>query len=507
VETLLIRRPEELDELAESWNAAPASRGLQADPYDSQAWIRAWAGADPAGRERFVCPAVVDGGRVVAALPMVAGGRLWRPAGCGWRPRYRLVCQGERPDPDVLGRLVETALRAGAKRLELTAMPDRDPATGLLGEALSRSGCVVDCRRGSVECLAEVHGGWEEHRRRFRKYARTVNNFSNKAARLGAVELDEHAAGRSELQESAWRAYAHLHARGWKGELGEAMRRHRQDLFSRLVRLGWLRLFTLSVAGVPAAAIVWMRAGRVAVAYSTVYDVQLAALSAGTILMWRAHEQLAREAPVGLFDYLPGRGPQKDQLGVDRSPLITLDVRRRSLFGLSGARAVRRVRGLAGSLRRRLGPPARRTAKRPAAAKETIAGTYERPDEPQRVACAEVPEGAARDLYLAVAGGHPSAKQMKRHWGDDDRWWQVGEPAAALVRVGPVATEVPAVREVVLVDGGGEPAELLRNLAGRLGRSLETRPHPSSPGPIPVHRAPLPLPDRLTLDRADPAKS
>jgi hypothetical protein len=497
VESLLIRDPDELEELASTWNAAPPSRGPQADPYDSQAWIAAWAAADPQGAEGFVCPAIVEDGRLLAALPMTARGTAWRPAGTGWRPRFRVICHGQAPHPEAADRLVETAFEAGARRLELAAMPVRDPATGRLRDALVRGGCTVDERPGSAECLGIVREGWDEHRRRFRKYERTVKNFSNKAARLGHLELRERVGDAGGLPEEAWRAYADLHARGWKGRLREPMRVHRRELFRRLAELGWLRVFTLDVAGAPAAAIVWMRVGPVAVAYSTVYDVRLAALSAGTILMWRAHEALVAERPVELFDYLPGRGPQKDQLGPDRSPLVTLDVRRRALLGLSGMRAARRARGWAGALRRRLRAGDRQPATRTEGGAEAVCGRFDGIEAPLPGGCAELQPAAERDLYLAVAGGHSSPKSMKQGWHEGDRWWRVGDPVAAVVRVDPDAPGPAGAREVVVVASDVRPSDVLDQLASHLGRPVETRPGPSGTAPIPVHRAPLPWPASL----------
>lgn len=500
MDAALIKGPEGLEELSTSWDTAPPSRGEHADPYDSLAWLLSWAVADPAGARSLACPVVVDGSGLVAALPMTARRSSWRHAGAGWRPRYRVVCRGQGLDDGVADRLVQQALGHGARRLELSAMPARDPATDALERALVRAGCHVARRPGSVECLARVERSWDEHRRRFKKYERTVKNFSNKASRLGDLAWREEVGAAGALPAVAWQAYADLHARGWKGPLREPMATHRRALFERLTRLGWLRVYTLGVAGVPAAAIVWFRVGGVAVAYSTVYDTRLAALSAGTIAMWRAHEELAREGPVALFDYLPGRGPQKDQLGVDRAPLVNLVARRPAWIGWCGDAAFRAAR----SLRARLPRPGRAGRGGPGgagsagSAGEAVSGRFE-PEASEAEAAgwpvAPLEPGPTEELYLVVAGGHPSAKRMREAWPPGDGWWALGEPVRALARAAPASEAEPvAVREVVLTPGDTDPEAVLRRLARHLGSPVATCPDGSGPGAIPVRRSPLPWP-------------
>ena len=84
--------------------------------------------------------------------------------------------------------------------------------------------------------------------------------------------------------------------------------------------LGWPRVYVLRLDGQPAAAEVWFRLGQVATSLGTAYDKRMAALGPGSIIAWWAQERLFAEAVPGLIDHLPGYGPQKDQLGPDRSP-------------------------------------------------------------------------------------------------------------------------------------------------------------------------------------------
>ncbi len=404
-------------------------------------------------------------------MPLVERGRGdWEAAGLGFRPRFRPVLGSAEPDEAVLGALAEAAARAGARRLHLPALPSRDPATAALERALQAAGYQVRSRPGSQECLTPVEGGWDEHRRRFKKLHRTVKNFSNKASRLGALELHAWESPESPVAPELER-YVALHGAGWKGALSTRMRVHRERLFAGADARGWSRFYLLSVAERPAAAILWLRIGEVAIAYSTVYDERLAALSAGTILMWRSHEPVFGETAPALVDYLPGRGAQKSQLGLETSPLTTLEATRgRNLasgFAPLGDRlrrgAARALRAIGPSGKTEPSPEQRRHRKvRVEAAAEATEAELLAPD-------------ATLELWLAVCGAHPSVKRMKECWGEEDAWWRVGAGPDALVRLAPEADDGSreALEIVALTERA--PEELLAELAHAVGGALVAR--------------------------------
>ncbi|RMG47594.1 MAG: GNAT family N-acetyltransferase [Acidobacteria bacterium] len=491
---LIERMPGADDPLARAWDALPPSRGVQADLYDSWSWLRAWLDAAPEVEPALRLPAVFEGERLVAVLPLVArrSGR-WEAAGLDFRPRVRAALAGESPRREVLEALAEAVASTGIRELDLPLLPERDPATPLLARALEAAGFSVRLRPGTAECLAPAGEPWDRFRRRFRKYERTVKNFSNKAARLGPLAVDSFG-GRARPASAAFHVYRELHARGWKGPLHPITARHREALLAWGDRRGWSRLHVLRVAGVPAAAIIWFRVGEVAVAYSTVYDRRLAALSAGTIVMWRGLESEFAASPPALVDYLPGRGPQKDQLGPERPRLLTLCATRRR----SVARLVAPVRHAASraaaSARRRLRrrrraavarPPGRRLRAQPAAA-------------PARRTARRLEIDSRLELYLATAVGATSVARLRATWTPGDEWWALGEPPEALARVGaPGQNGHRPVRQVVVLRGlPGDPTRWLADLATACGQPVEAN-WADGPGSGPeafLHEAPLPWP-------------
>jgi hypothetical protein len=72
--------------VAPSWDALPPKRGVQADFYDSHAWLSSWSHAARAVVAAGLrVPAVLDCGRPVALLPLEGRSRR-RPAGLGQPP-------------------------------------------------------------------------------------------------------------------------------------------------------------------------------------------------------------------------------------------------------------------------------------------------------------------------------------------------------------------------------------------------------------------------------------
>ena len=472
--------PEELVPLAPAWNALPPTRGPEADLFDSAAWLAAWAAADASAASHLRAVAAFDGDRLAGLLPLVARtSRCWSAAGIGFRPRFRPVVEGQAPRAETLEALADGLAAAGVRELTLPALPTRDPATALLEAALRRAGFAVDRREGAVECFTPAVECFAGHAKAFKKFARTVSNFTNRGERLGAWALEEHGfpdrPGGAAAGE-VFASYCAVHARGWKGPLREPMLSFRRELLRRTAALGWARAFVLSLAGVPVAAMLWFRVGPVAIAYSTVYDERMAAISPGTIAMWRAHEAIFAEAVPAIVDYLPGRGAQKDQLGTERPPLVTLEASRRGPVGAAIARTARRLRAAAARLKR----PARPA---PNAPPEAAARAVE-PTAAPPLPLAPLELDPYAELFLAVAGGHASPQKMRDAWATGDAWWRVGTPAVALVRLGAAngGAGPPDVREVVALDDGPALEAALGTLARHVGRRLTIAPR----------RAPLP---------------
>ncbi|MBP7149627.1 MAG: GNAT family N-acetyltransferase [Acidobacteria bacterium] len=476
----LIEEPEEIAALGPAWDELAEGRGGLADIFDSYAWFAAWRAADPENAARTRLAVAFAGGRPVALLPVCTASR-WRgeAPGMKFRPRFRPLVAASVGPGEALGTLLDIVARSGARTLGFPAMPTRDPVTGALGAALRACGYAVTERTGTNECFTPAQPSWPEHAREFRKYDRTVKNFSNKSERIAPLSEAWHTAEPG-LGE-AFETYVAVHARGWKGPLREPMRRFRRELLHRAAERGWARLFVLRAGDLATAAMIWFRLGEVAIAYSTVYDERLSALSPGTIAMWRAHQRVFEDNPPRLVDYLPGSGSQKDQLGTEHPPLVSLEAARGGSLGM----ALSRVSRAAPVLRDRL-----RVGGGPATSAQDEGPALHLVAQPGAGTAATLLEvEPTTELYLAVCGSHRSAKAMNESWEEGDSWWRVGDPPRALVRVGQAGEPRP-VRELVLVEAGDvEIGEVLAAVAAGLGGPVIADLSPSA-----VHRAPLPWP-------------
>jgi hypothetical protein len=385
------------------------------------------------------------------------------------------VLGAEHPDQELLGLLVEEAARAGMRSLSLHELPARDGAVQATIAALRRAGFSVHRRERQSECLAVVEGGWAEHRRRFASYDRSVRTKANRLRSMWEVTLREYGPCAGVPVTDGFPIYVELYNRSWRQSLDEATKAYLLELLRGTEALGWPRLYVLLVAGVPAAVHLWFHLGPVATWHSTAYDQRLAATSAGSIIMWWAHERVFADSTPRLVDLMPGHNVLKDRLGPDRAPILMLEATRRTL--VSGvafplARESRRLgHGARFRVRSRLRRPRARSGPRRPGRSHQLAASPGAPGPP--AAPLELDPGLRR--FLAVVGGHPSPEAMARGWTERDSWWRVGPGAGpqALVRLGPRHAGPRPVREIVLLpDAGDDVREVLAGMASAVGEQV-----------------------------------
>ena len=465
-DTGVLRSGDVAPELAGAWDALPPQRGVQADFYDSHAYLASWCRVNgPEAEASLRIPVVLDGDRPVALLPFEARSRRrWESAATRAidtdRARYRPVLGAEQPDLEALGLLVEQVATAGVRELVLNRLPARDPATEALLEALSASGFELYRRERSSDCLALAEDGWDGHRRRFASYDRSVRTKSNRLKALWELQIEEYGPRTGVSVLEGFKLYEEIQRRSWKGPMPERVREERVELLGRTEALGWCRLYVLRLAGVPAAGHVWFRVGPVAIWLSTAYDQRLAAISPGSILMWRAQERLFAESSLDVVDLLPGDNPQKDRLSPDRTPLLLVEaVRRTQVSGVTFP-VRRQVRYLAPRVVARV---RRKLAGKGAEAREGPASRSSRAEASPAgdgLPAALIELDTAHRRALAALTGHTSPEAMVQSWQEGDRWWLVGagQPVAA-ARVAAPGDGAVEVRELLLFPPGGTPVE------------------------------------------------
>ena len=461
---------------ATHWDALPASRGDQADVYDSWAWHASWVHTDERLARSLRIPAVLSGDRPVALLPVsVMRSRAWRSAGSDSRPRSRVIVGGEK-NPDVHQVLADVLIR-NAPALALHRLPSRDPATHALIEALRTTGYRVSTRERSADRLAVVEGGWNGHRRRFKGFAQYAKRASSRVGKLWDLSMDTYGLAPEAPIATGFRIYADLHARSWKGPMDHLTRLRREALLSRAEALGWARVFVLRIEGTAVAAHVWFRLGDAAIWMSTAHDRSLDALSLGTIAQWWAQERMIDDPSDGsprIIDLLPGGTDQKDRLSPLRPPLLEIDAVRNSVFAGATLRARSEARRIVPAVQKRIKAKMRVrsmnrdgvSSARPAQVRRIVVepkGPSRHPVEPFD------PADPTLRRFLAAVAGSPSPEVMVAGWEATDTWWTIGTPTIALVRIG--ASPDRTVREVIRFD----PAMQLEEAAGAIADALADR--------------------------------
>ena len=504
-ESRLIRVEDVDPGFAAAWDALPSGRGRQADFHDSHAWLAAWSQrAGPRAAAALRIPAVLDGGRPVALLPLEVRSRgRWESAATRavrtHRKRYRPVLGTETPDEEAVGLLVEEVGRAGMRELSLNRLPAGDPATGALLAALRHGGYAVGSLERSCDYLTRVEGGWDEHRRRFAAYERSVRRLL-KRCQPWELRLEEYGGRSGAPMAAGFGLYEDLHEWSWKGSLAPGWRREYLALLRRAEQLGWCRIYVLWVAGVPAAAEIWFRLGQVASVPSMVYDRRLAALGPGSIVLWQAQERAFAESPPGVLDHLPGHNPLKDRIATDRPPLLIVEAVRRTIVGGASLTVRSRARMAGRAAVARALAEIRRARPRPRSRPSPGGRRLRVEPAPTGPPAARLELDAPRRRFLAVTGSHRSPAAMASTWVPGDSWWRVGSEPAALVRLGAGEQDSAPVREVVLVNAGPERVEeLVGAVAAAVGMPLQLdlscRDRPDARlRPVPVHQALLPWP-------------
>ena len=99
-DTVTLSTMAELQSHSNDWDSLPAQQATQADFYDTFAWFAAWWMAiESKEKSSFRVPAVLEGNRLLACLPLVASStRRWESAGHRMRGRYRPVVGTELPE-------------------------------------------------------------------------------------------------------------------------------------------------------------------------------------------------------------------------------------------------------------------------------------------------------------------------------------------------------------------------------------------------------------------------
>ncbi|WP_217921858.1 GNAT family N-acetyltransferase [Miltoncostaea oceani] len=279
VEPLTAGLEREWDELA---------RASDASPFLRPAYLRLWrASFDADGRPPDVVVARREG-RLAGALPVSRDGGRVGPPGNFETPAGGIVAG----DPVAAAVVARGLLEWGARRVDFHHIP----AAGASRQAIERAAVIGGhrvVRRVTMRSpVADTVGGWEAYwGARSRNLRHNVERCRRRAREAGELTFDvHHAFAPGELARLLEEGFA-VEGSGWKTAQGTAIltsprtRRYYTDLAGWAADEGWLRLSFLRIDGRPIAFCLGVEAFGVHDALKMGYDVAVARLSPGMMLL------------------------------------------------------------------------------------------------------------------------------------------------------------------------------------------------------------------------------
>jgi CelD/BcsL family acetyltransferase involved in cellulose biosynthesis len=200
--------------------------------------------------------------------------------------------------------------------LELAQLRRGDTSASALASRLARQGWTMSETRTSQCAFIDVSArSWESYLAGLGPSHRA--NFRRRLRKAGAAhKLELVRVQAEEARRPALAALLTLHDRRWRNRGPSnafntpALRSFHDELTQHALRRGWLRLFLLTLDGIPAAALYGFRYGRTFYYYQSGFDPAYASLGVGTLAMGLSIRS-AMDEGVDEFDLLHGDEPYK----------------------------------------------------------------------------------------------------------------------------------------------------------------------------------------------------
>lgn len=321
VSRLVVKRLDSLDALR---RAAPAwdelwRRSENTLPTARAELVALWCECF-APRQRFTAFVVEDGGRLVAALPLVerrkAGIRFGALPGNAWSPAGDLLLDPHGDALAVCESLLSACRQSRWPLLWFDAVASGADRWQSFLSACRRTGRAVVTRHRFAIDLAHVQGDWTKYLDSLsRNHRRDLRKSRAHAEQLAPTKLARYDDLSPPQVEPLLRRCFEIEASGWKGHAESAVLSvpGTWEFFLRqacqLAAWGQLSLTVLEHAGRPIAFEYGWRAKGVCSALKVGYDESFAGLSPGQLLRFVLYQQLHAETSVKWVDFL---GPSTD---------------------------------------------------------------------------------------------------------------------------------------------------------------------------------------------------
>src|SRR3954454_12600952 len=251
--TLTLAPEEATRDFGATWDRMAAGRGRYADIYASHAWFSSWFDGLAGRKPRVVVPAVCEGARRAAQLPLVRRRWVWLSAGLKTAPRTRVVLAEETPPPEVLAGLVDEVGGSGAGEVSLYRLPTHDPATAQLIEAFRAAGWQVHPFERSTDNVVTVPGN-EALAKSLRKLATSNRSRERRITPYWPINVRFFGGPHGEPMARGLQLADLVQRRSWRGPSRPPTERQRALFMRRADEAGWAQLAILEIDGRPVAA-------------------------------------------------------------------------------------------------------------------------------------------------------------------------------------------------------------------------------------------------------------
>lgn len=332
----------DFEALGPEWNAFPETSGNESFTMRHE-WLASFFKAYGKEARLFVL-VMRENGKLSGAVPLMLRTRRVRGipvrsisfiGNRGWTPGGFLSKKGG--EEDLIGQSFNFLQKEPVwDLLELWNMPEEDKG---LFKDLMRTGPRYRFFSGANFPYVPVRGGWEDFKaQRSAKFRKVLRNKLNRINKAGKVEIHCH----SEPGDIArtLNVIFGIGLKSWKHRSGlsisstEANREFYTDIAERFSRLGFLRIWVLSLNGKPAAFEYQVVFKNRIHALTADYDEALGELSPGSVLEYAALENAFK---TGALEYEMGSGSSFYKLNWTGhiKKTISLSIYRETLRGLS----------------------------------------------------------------------------------------------------------------------------------------------------------------------------
>jgi CelD/BcsL family acetyltransferase involved in cellulose biosynthesis len=308
------------------------------------AWLEGWRSTH--GRNaRLVTPLVYLDDRLVAAAALEHVNGTLRFAARGYADYADFVVDGTLDDVDyyraVEGICEHAMATTGARQLELTRLPSHSRSVAALDQSHSlhlTQTASVQAPQMSMDHVAD----------RLRK--KSIVRHARKLAKLG--ELECKTTSEFDIANDAMESFFDLHVRRWQSTPTPSLfnqdsaRAFYKAIARNLADIGCLRFSTVRLDGRLVAAHFGMMHEGVFTFYKPAFEIELAKLSPGEVMLKHLFEQ-ARDECAQVFDFTIGDEPYKFRFATSSQEIIGIHVTKsRSSWAIRQARSAiaRRMR-------------------------------------------------------------------------------------------------------------------------------------------------------------------